>query len=191
LAGKLEKCPECREIVQMPNVASLPDRQPSSFQPPRPPAPMPVAPVEETGNPYQSPATDSWSELRSRRMSQPARHGCLTAWLILMIVVNTLGAIVCLFRSFLAAQHHIEVPGWFIAVMLAAVLLNLACIVCAVALFRWKKWGFYGYLILKVIDIVGGMLLGNPSAAAGVLGIVILLGLLHMGGVNKAWHNLD
>ncbi len=152
---------------------------------------MPVTPVEESGNPYQSPATDAWSELRSRRTLQPARHGCLTAWLVLIIIVSTIFAIVCLFRSFMLIQQPAGLPVWFIPVMLVAFLLNAAAIACAVALFRWKRWGFYGYAIVKAIDITLGMLLGNPSAVLGVIGIVILFGLLHMGGPNKAWYNLD
>ena len=128
--------------------------------------------------------------MRGRRTTQ-ARHGCLTAWLILIIIVSTILAIVCLFQSFTAARHDIRVPDWFIPLMVIAFLLNVAAIACCVALFRWKKWGFYGYVAVKAIDIVLGMLLGNPSAVFGVVGIVILLGLLHMGGTNKAWYNLE
>ena len=89
LADKLEKCPECRQAIRMPSVASLPDRQQSSSQPPPPrPAPLPAATLEDTGNPYQSPATDTRSELRGRRTPQATRHGLLTAWLILIIIFN-------------------------------------------------------------------------------------------------------
>jgi hypothetical protein len=182
-------------VPQEPSPREVELQQPASpqyaFQKPAPrPAPMPAAAVEDSGNPYQSPATDAWSELRDRRTPQ-ARHGCLTAWLILIIIVSTILAIVCLFQSFMAVQHHARVPGWFIPLMLIAFLLNVAAIVCAVALFRWRKWGFYGYLAVKAIDIVLGMLFGNPSALFGIIGVVILLGLLHMGGSNKAWHNLE
>jgi hypothetical protein len=152
---------------------------------------MPAAAVEETGNPYQSPATDAWSELRGRRTPQAARHGCLTAWLILLIVVNSLGAIVCVIQSYRMTSFYPATTFWYLPVMLAALLLNVLGLVCAVALLRWKKWGFYGYLILKVIDIVGGLLLGNALAPLGVVGVAILLGLLHMGGPNKAWYNLE
>jgi hypothetical protein len=153
---------------------------------------MPAAAVvEETGNPYQSPARDAWSELRDRRTPQAARHGCLTAWLILIIIANTLGAIICLVLPFTVADLHTRLSAWFLPVMLIAFLLSVAAIVCAVALFRWKRWGFYGYAIVKAVDIVLGALLGNPSALFGVVGIIILLGLLHMGGSNKAWYNLD
>jgi hypothetical protein len=155
------------------------------------PAPTLTAPPEESGNPYQSPATDGWSELHSRRATRIPRHGCLTAWLILIIIVSTILAIVCLFQSFMVVQQVARLPAWFPAVMLFALALNLAAVACAVALLRWKKWGFYGYLIIKIIDIALGTLLGNPSAVMGVIGVVILLGLLHMGGSNKAWYNLD
>jgi hypothetical protein len=191
LVGKLEKCPECREVIRMPSVASLPDRQQASFQPPPRPAPLPAATVEESGNPYQSPATDTWSESRGRRMPQAKRHGLLTAWLILMIIVNALGAIVCLLRSVWWARLITHTVNWFLPLMLVATLINVGGLVCAIALLRWKKWGFYGYLVLKVIDIVGGVLLGNVSAAFGVIGIAILFGLLHIGGPDKAWYNLE
>ncbi len=184
LAGKLETCPQCREVIQMPTLPAEPS-------PSRPFAAMPAAPVEETGNPYQSPAAEAWSELRGRRTPQAARHGCLTAWLILIIIFSTLGAIARLFITFTATWHRVWAPDWFIPAMLITFLLNVAAVACAVALFRWKKWGFYGYVIVKAIDIIIGLLLGSPSAAFGVLGVVILFGLLHMGGPNKAWHNLE
>ena len=51
--------------------------------------------------------------------------------------------------------------------MLIAALLNVGCLVCAIALFRWKKWGFYGYLVLTMIHIMYGLLRGNAWAALG------------------------
>ena len=184
LAGKLEKCPQCHEVIQMPTLPAEPS-------PSRPSAAMPAAPVEETGNPYQSPAAEAWSDLRVRRTPRIARHGCLTAWLVLMIIGNSLGAVICAVQSYQTTSHHAIVFSRYFPLMLLAVVLNVAGLVCAVALLRWKKWGFYGYLILKVVDVGGGLLLGNTIAPAGLIAVVILFGLLHVGGPNKAWNNLE
>ena len=152
---------------------------------------MPAAPVEESGNPYQSPAAEAWSDWRGRRTPRIARHGCLTAWLVLMIIGNSLGAVICAVQSYQTTPHYAAMPSWYFPLMLLVIVLNVVRLVCAVALLRWKKWGFYGYLILKVVDVGGRLLLGNKMAIMGLLAVVILFGLLHLGGPNKAWYNLE
>ncbi|MDD3641904.1 MAG: hypothetical protein PHQ19_00345 [Candidatus Krumholzibacteria bacterium] len=84
------------------------------------------------------------------------RHGCLTAWLILMIVANSLSALVYLFAKNLIMDAAPGAPGWTFPVYAALGIVN---VVCAVALARWKKWGFYGF----VVTTVAGMVSTSPS----------------------------
>ena len=119
----------------------------------------------------------------------PPRHGCVTAWLIFMIVVNALTAIGTPFslNSLRQAGMHPSVP--LIGVLVVCAVAN---IVFAVALLRWMKWGFYGFAATTVIALVVNLILGVGlgSSLLGLIGIAILYGVLNVGQANKAWPRL-
>jgi hypothetical protein len=70
------------------------------------------------------------------------------------------------------------------------VLFNLAC---AIALLRWKKWGFWGLVASAAITLGVNLTigLGLSSAIVGFLGVILLYGVLHIGKENKGWPQLD
>ena len=76
---------------------------------------------------------------KEKQMSeQKQRHGCLTTVLVLMIVTNSATALMYLLgRS--AFKQSLGMPSWVLVVMGVLASFNLAC---AIALFKWKKWGF-------------------------------------------------
>jgi len=86
------------------------------------------------------------------------RHGCLTASLVLMIIVNSLVALIYLLGSEAIRQNLPTVPGWAFPVL---ILLSIANLVCAIALFKWKKWGFFGFtgtaVVAFAINLVSGI----------------------------------
>ena len=118
------------------------------------------------------------------------RHGCLTAWLILMIVMNSATALMYLFGGEAIRKAVPNMPAWMLPVFIAATLFNLAC---AIALFHWKKWGFWGFCVSSVIALVVNLSIGSGigSALTGLLGMVLLYGVLHIGKENKGWTQLD
>jgi hypothetical protein len=65
--------------------------------------------------------------------------------------------------------------------------------VCTIALFRWKKWGFWGFCVSSVVAIVvnlsGG--LGIGSYLSGLIMIGLMYGVLQIGRENKGWPQLD
>ena len=65
--------------------------------------------------------------------------------------------------------------------------------VCAIALFRWKKWGFWGLCVTVVIGVVYNLGMGAEirSAFGGLIWIGILYGVLHLGKENKGWLKLE
>jgi hypothetical protein len=67
------------------------------------------------------------------------RYGCLTAYLVLAIIADSATALLYLFGAEAIKRSTPTIPDWSFPVLLVLVLFNL---VCAVALFRWKKWGF-------------------------------------------------
>ena len=127
---------------------------------------------------------------------QKNRHGCLTAFLIFIIVVNSLVALMYLLSCavFYHPQPEIpEIPVWALAVKCFFSLLNL---VFSIALLKLKKWGFWGFLFSSIIS-----LLLNPfkefglnrsfEVAVVLFSIAVLYSVLHIGKDNKGWLQLD
>ena len=119
----------------------------------------------------------------------PQRHGCLTAWLIFMIVVNALTAIGTPFSLAKMRAVGVQVSSLGIAVI---VLCAVANIIFALALLRFMKWGFYGFVATSVIALLVNMSMGLGlfRSLLGLVGIAILYGVLNIGQTNKAWPRL-
>jgi hypothetical protein len=114
-----------------------------------------------------------------------SRHWFLTTWLILMILGNISGALTYI----LMPQAYSYLPGWIIPVNIAVSLINLGSII---ALFLWKKWGFWllcGTCIsVFVLNLSIGVGIG-PSIL-GLIGVPILFGVLQIGKEKKGWTQL-
>jgi len=121
---------------------------------------------------------------------QKQRHGCLTAWLVLVIVVNSLTALLYVFFSRAIAANLPSSQGWAIPVLAILAAANVAF---AIALYRWQKWGFYGFLATSAVGFVINLVLGLNilQALFGLVGVAILYGVLHIGYENKAWPQLE
>ena len=80
--------------------------------------------------------------------------------------------------------------GWLIPVLAALAAVNVAC---AVAIFLWKKWGFYGFAATSAVAFVVNLALGINFVQAlfGLIGLAILYGVLQIGSANKGWPQLD
>ncbi len=123
--------------------------------------------------------------------AQKQRHGCLTAYLILMIIANSLVALMYLPR--LRIIHDIRMlqwaRAWAFPVLIVAGVFN---VVCAIALLRWKKWGFWGFAVSTVIIFSVNLSIGLDiwPALLGLLGLPILYGVLHIGKEKKGWSQL-
>ena len=118
------------------------------------------------------------------------RHGCLTAWLVLMIIANSATAL-----AYLVGRDEIQktlpnAPGWAFPVLIIFALFNL---VCAIALFKWQKWGFWGFCVSAVVALFVNFSigLGVGSSLGGLVGVALLYGVLQIGKDNKGWPQLD
>ena len=121
---------------------------------------------------------------------QKRRHGCLTAWLVLLIVVNSLWALIYLFSGQLVRQLRPSDPDWFIPVAIITAVLNLGF---AVALFSWRRWGFWGYLATSIAALVVNASMGRGigQLASGLLFVAVLYGTLQIGDEDKGWPQLE
>ncbi len=118
------------------------------------------------------------------------RHGCLTAWLVLMIIVNSAIALVYILGGAAIRQSYSSAPGWAFTVLAVAGIVN---VVCSIALLKWKKWGFFGFTATSAVTFAVNLMIGVPilQALFGLLGIAILYGILQIGKEKKGWTQLD
>ena len=119
----------------------------------------------------------------------PERHGCVTAWLVFMIVANSILALYYLFTSDKLAQA-LHTSTIAIGCLIVLGILN---VVCSIMLLRWKILGFYGFIVTTVFAFILNLNIGiSPiSCFIGLLGFAILYGILQIkqNGVT-AWSNL-
>ena len=109
------------------------------------------------------------------------RHGCLTAYLIFAIIVNAAVALYYVFEGLAA----------FIIGAIFVVLL-IFNIICFIALFKWRKWGFWGVVVCIIVGVCLNLYLElGPVSFSGLIGLGVLYGVLHIGEENKGWPQLD
>jgi len=118
------------------------------------------------------------------------RHGCLIAYLTLLMVVGVLGAAVYFFAGSFVARGNPEIPAELRPVY---GVINLLIVVFAIGLWNWKKWGFWGFVTLGVLGACLNTYLSRsfiPFIFAAV-GILIMYGTLRIGKENQGWKQLD
>jgi len=114
------------------------------------------------------------------------RHVLLTAILTIAFIGSSVGILAGLFLQ------QTEAGGFaYLAVTIASII-NAECIM---ALFHWKKWGFYGYVAASVAGIIALTVVATPAAIFYVTlyTVVMIAGLsiaLRLGDRLKAWTQL-
>lgn len=117
------------------------------------------------------------------------RHGCLTAWLILMIIGNAATTVITPLSIVGMRQAGLQLSPVGIGVIVICAVAN---ILFAIALFRWQRWGFYGFIATSAVGLITNLSLGLGigQSVFGLVGIAILYWVLNMGGERKAWPRL-
>ncbi|MCL0039229.1 hypothetical protein M1N46_03235 [Dehalococcoidia bacterium] len=128
-------------------------------------------------------------------VQEKQRHGCLTAWLVLLIIGGALSllgtALGYLVDPQLMREAFPDAPGWAFPAMAVLSLLGL---VFAIALFTWKKWAFWGYVLSSIAGAIVSVLMGAPvwQSLLGLAGVVVLYAVLQIGGKEKkGWSQLE
>ena len=118
------------------------------------------------------------------------RHGCLTAWLVFMIIASSITAMLNLVGGSTISEQFPDAPSWAFPLLAVLGALNVGF---AIALFKWKKWGFYGFCGTAIVAFMTNLSVGVGLAPSifGLVGVAILYGVLHIGNERKAWPNLD
>lgn len=121
--------------------------------------------------------------------SQSKRHGCLTTYLVFVIIVNSAMALMYLFGTEWLRQNGATSPDWAFWALAIAGIVN---VISAVMLLRWRRWGFWLFVLSAIAGVAVNLSIGLPQGIVGaVLGIAILYGVLHIGGERKAWPRLQ
>ena len=118
------------------------------------------------------------------------RHGCLTAYLIFMLIANSAVFVMYLTSSEAIIAANPSMPQWAIPVLMFFGTVN---VICAVMLFKLKRSGFYGFVVSAIIVFFLNLHfgLGIAGSLPGLIGIAILYGVLNIGKDNKGWPQLD
>ena len=86
------------------------------------------------------------------------RHGCVTAWLVLMIIVNSLLAIYYLFASDMVTNNLLGNVSTTMIILLGVI--GIGNVISSVLLFQWKKIGFWGFTITSVCALIINLSIG-------------------------------
>ena len=117
------------------------------------------------------------------------RHGCLTAWLTIMIILNSITSLVYLVSA-VGASSTLRIPTF---ALLLLSLIGITNVACAIALFKWKKAGFYGFIgttaVVFIVNLSIG--LGIVTSLLGLGGVGMLYGILQIGNEQSGWRQLD
>ena len=125
-------------------------------------------------------------------METKQRHGCVTAWLILMIIAGTLSAASYFFmHEYFDENYPVEVSQ---PIKQIYGMLSIANVFLAVMLLQWKKWAFYFFAMNSLIVLILNLYIGLSIVISfmGLFGLAILFGVLQIkkDGVS-AWENLE
>tara|TARA_B110001452_G_scaffold17012_1_gene13835 strand:- start:315 stop:698 length:384 start_codon:yes stop_codon:yes gene_type:complete len=120
------------------------------------------------------------------------RHGCVTAWLIFMIIANSFTAFLYLITGDAVSQNF---PGGISnTIIILLGIGGIGNIIFSVLLFNWKKIGFWGFSFTSIAALIINLNigLGIVQSLIGLAGIAVLFGVLQIKKDNvTAWNNLD
>ncbi len=134
----------------------VPPTPPDLIQPPPFDSPPPFEPVGEVERP-------------------PERGGCLTAFLILMIIANA-GTILMYLAMGEKMMRSAHLPYYTPYIMSFFGVMNL---IFTGLTYNWKKAGVIGIVVMAVITLLVNLYLGvGPTSFLGLIGVIILIALI-------------
>ena len=105
------------------------------------------------------------------------RGGCLTVFLIAVMIVNPLTSLSYLFLAPRIQQNLPFLPSWAIPVLIGLGIMNF---VFGYAVWKWQRWGVIGFTLSSLVALaINFMSRLNPiSLGLGLLGPIILIALV-------------
>ncbi len=125
-------------------------------------------------------------------MKNKQRHGCVTAWLLVLIFATSFSTVLNIFVGDIFSQSFPkEISNTF---QILITVISICNVFLAISLFQWKKWAFWGLVIssMAMLGINLNIGVGIGRAGLGLLGIVILYGLFQLKKDNvTSWSSLE
>lgn len=125
-------------------------------------------------------------------MESKQRHGCVTAWLIFMIIANALSALAYLLMGDEISEASVEpIPD---SIMFVLIGIGIANLIFAIMLLQWKRWAFFGIVGSSLVTLFINLSIGISIGASllGLVGVGILYAILQIKQEGKtAWENLE
>ncbi len=118
------------------------------------------------------------------------RHPSLTAWLALLVMANGFSAFMYVFMwvSLLLIKSSANSVSQINPLLPVQAATGVASLVFIYAVYKWKKWGVFGFAITTLISFALNMKIGvnNLAALFGLIGITVLVYL-----VRPYWDQMD
>ena len=129
------------------------------------------------------------SNNKINKSSNKKRHGCVTAWLILLLLGSVFGIYVNL-QALLISNYFGMQTG-----LVALLILSVINFICIILLFNWNINGCWGLVVSAIIIFVINLNYGVDAAAlvGGLVSPLILYAVLQIkrdGDEVSAWDNL-
>ena len=108
----------------------------------------------------------------------PERHGCVSAWLIFALVINSIVALLYLYF----VNKPVRIPKFSIPTLYSFIILLILNIIFIAKMLKWKKAGFYGLSITTIIGFLINITIGLPltPCVIGLSSVPILYGILQI-----------
>ena len=120
---------------------------------------------------------------------QKKRHILATVWLGVITTGNAIASPLYILGYPPLKEAIPQVPDIFWTILGC---LGPVVVICCVALFRWKKWGFWGICIVSALVTITELLYGiGYGALIGPCAVLLLYGLLRLGKEKSAWNHLE
>jgi hypothetical protein len=120
------------------------------------------------------------------------RHGCVTAWLVIMIIGNSLAALIYLFAGDFLNKSLPKPISTTTLILLT--IIGVANVAFAILLLRWNKSGFWGFVMSAIAALTVNLSvgLGIGQCILGLAGIGVLYAILQIkqDGIS-AWDNME
>lgn len=120
------------------------------------------------------------------------RHRFVTAWLVLMVIANSL---IALFYIYTISFSLEDLPDNItLKTIIISGVVSLANVFFSILILKWRKIGFWGFAGFSIITLMINLNIGTSfgKSAIGILGVVVLFVVLQIKKNNlTAWENLD
>ncbi|MBI3143138.1 MAG: hypothetical protein HYZ16_09955 [Bacteroidetes bacterium] len=112
------------------------------------------------------------NEFEQPDFEQKQRHGCVTAWLVLLLLANSITALTNLFAADFVMKALPQAAPSYLVILLG--IIGIANVFFAYRLLKWKKDGFWGVAVsaLVAVFINFSIGMGTMLSLAGLIGVV-------------------